>query len=93
MLAIKTIAPSETVMNIPLKHLFPYLLAIVSLVMSSCSKEPDRTPSIRIVPRISSRVTALNFEAGDCIGLNIVRPSGTYATNEPFTYDGTAFGT
>ena len=91
MLAIKTIAPSETVMNTSLKHLFPYLLAIVPLVMSSCSKEPDRTPSIRIVPRIASRVTALNFEAGDCIGLNIVRPSGTYATNEPFTYDGTAF--
>lgn len=78
-------------MNTLLKHPFPYLLAIVSLVMGSCSKEPDRTPQVRIVPRIASRVTALNFETGDCIGVNIVRPSGVYATNEPFTYDGTAF--
>ncbi len=74
-----------------LKPLFPYLLALVPLVTSGCSKEPGRSPSIRIAPRIASRATDLNFEPGDCIGVNIVRPSGIYAANAPFTYDGTAF--
>lgn len=72
-------------------RLFPYLLAAL-LLGSSCSRNDScSTAPIRILPYLETRVTALDFETGDCIALNIDRPTGSYAVNVPLTYDGTAF--
>lgn len=74
-----------------LNRLFPYLFAAL-LLCAGCSHDNGRaTAPIRIQPYLESRVTALDFETGDCIALNIDRPTGAYAVNVPLTYDGTAF--
>lgn len=46
--------------------------------------------AIRILPSLT-RVTALNFEPGDRIGLSVVHASGFHAQNALLTYDGTSF--
>lgn len=66
-------------------------MAALLLTAGGCAKESARTPLVRIAAQIESRATALNFETGDCIGLDIVRTSEHYAANEPLTYDGTGF--
>ena len=40
---------------------------------------------------VITRATETNFEKGDQIGLSIIRATAEYATNQPLTYDGTAF--
>lgn len=64
-----------------------------------CSKTSDRGDAagssssgfpIRVMPSLT-RVTALDFEPGDCIGLSVERASGFHAHNELLTYDGSAF--
>ena len=68
------------------------------LALASCKKnvEPGKDPvdfsqyKVRVEPVIT-RVTETNFEAGDAIGLSIIRKSGDYATNVQMKYDGTAF--
>ena len=68
------------------------------LAFVACNKTPNTDPQpvdfsqykLRVEPVIT-RVTETNFENGDAIGLSVVRTSGDYATNEKFTYDGTAF--
>ena len=68
------------------------------LALVACNKTPKDEPQpvdfsqykLRVEPVIT-RVTETNFENGDAIGLSVVRTSGDYATNEKFTYDGTAF--
>lgn len=70
----------------PLPH-----LAALALLCTGCSHDERSAPSLRILPHLDTRVTALNFEAGDCIGLRIDRSTGTYAENAPLTCDGVAF--
>ncbi|MCH5330578.1 MAG: fimbrillin family protein [Alistipes sp.] len=70
------------------------LLSLIGLIAAAgCSKEhgSGRTAAVRIAPTIESRATALNFESGDCIGLDIERAAEHYAMNEPLTYDGSSF--
>lgn len=67
------------------------VLGVLLPTLAGCSKEHGRSPLVRIVPHIETRATALDFETGDCIGLDIVRTSGSYKTNEPLTYDGSSF--
>lgn len=69
----------------------PLLSALVLLALAACSDRDEGDTRLRIVPTISTRVTSLNFDTGDRIGLTVTRASGTYAANEPLTYDGTAF--
>lgn len=69
----------------------PLLSVLVLLTLAACSDRDEGDARLCIVPTISTRVTSLNFDTGDRIGLTVTRASGTYATNEPLTYDGTAF--
>lgn len=69
----------------------PLLSTLVLLTLAACSDRDEGDARLRIVPTISTRVTSLNFDTGDRIGLTVTRASGTYAANEPLTYDGTAF--
>lgn len=64
---------------------------------AGCSKSSSQVDSvlssasaIRILPSLP-RVTTLNFEPGDRIGLSVVHASGFHARNALLTYDGTSF--
>lgn len=62
--------------------------------MFGCSNRDtldSATPAIRISPSILTRVSGLYFEKGDCIGLTIVRSSGSYIENCMMTYQGSSF--
>ena len=71
-------------------------MAVLALVACKKNEKPEPQPvdfsqyKIRVEPVIT-RVTETNFEAGDAIGLSVVRKSGDYATNVSMKYDGTAF--
>ena len=71
-------------------------VAVLALVACKKNVEPGNEPvdfsqyKLRVEPVIT-RVTETNFEAGDAIGLSIIRKSGDYATNVQMKYDGTAF--
>ena len=67
------------------------LLALVLAGAAGCSKTEPANNRVTIVPTLATKVTALDFERGDCIGLTIVRVAGIYADNVPMTYDGAAF--
>ena len=67
------------------------LLALVLAGAAGCSKTEPANNRVTIVPTLATKVTALDFERGDCIGLTIVRAAGIYADNVPMTYDGAAF--
>lgn len=76
-----------------MKHLFFMLAALAVGVCAGCtSKEdaPDSDHTIRIAPLLT-RVTGLNFDTGDRIGLTVERADGRYADNAPLTYDGAIF--
>lgn len=72
------------------------LLAALTLVLASCSKEAASTdngeaPVIRIEPVIS-KATSTNFENGDVIGLTVRRSDGTVHTeNAGLAYSGNCF--
>lgn len=60
--------------------------------VAGCSDSPqEQTSRIRIVPEIRTRATALNFEAGDRIGLTVLKGGAPYAENRLLTYDGALF--
>ena len=71
-------------------------LAVLALAACKKNVEPGKDPvdfsqyKLRVEPVIT-RVTETNFEAGDAIGLSVVRKSGDYAANVQMKYDGTAF--
>lgn len=67
------------------------LLALALAGAAGCSKTEPADNRVTIVPTLATKVTALDFERGDRIGLTMVRVSGIYADNVPMTYDGTAF--
>ncbi|MCM1150428.1 MAG: fimbrillin family protein [Alistipes sp.] len=67
------------------------LAALVLLSLSGCAKHDTGNSYVTILPTIRTRVSGLGFEAGDRIGLTILRAAETYAENRPMTYDGTAF--
>lgn len=67
------------------------LTAAVPFV-AGCSDSPqEETSRIRIVPEIRTRATALDFEAGDRIGLTVLKGGVPYVENRPLTYDGALF--
>lgn len=65
------------------------LLAVLGAV--GCSKEGVPIGAVAIVPASDTRVSALDFEPGDRIGLSVLRGSGLYAENAPLVYDGVLF--
>lgn len=67
------------------------LTVALAAVFCACSRTTHRSAVIEIEPTIVSRVTALNFEVGDEIGLRIERSSGLYADNALMTYGGNSF--
>lgn len=69
----------------------PIMLLLAAVVMAGCSKPKDEAMYVRIAPSILTRVSALRFDAGDRIGLTVVRGSETWADNRLMTYDGAAF--
>ncbi len=66
-----------------MKRPFEVLFIAVAMLLTGCSKEPSMMPAIRISPTIASRVTPLNFESGDCIGLQVARADDLYTVNAP----------
>ncbi len=56
----------------------------------SRSHEAPAVSGVKILPAIT-RVSGLDFETGDEIGLTITRASGIYAENVRMSYDGTVF--
>lgn len=62
-----------------------------AVLAAGCSKSDTGTPCVKIAPTILTRVTGLHFDAGDRIGLTILKGSEKYAGNVPMTYDGSAF--
>lgn len=56
----------------------------------SRSHEVPELSGVKIMPAIT-RVSGLDFETGDEIGLTITRASGIYAENVRMSYDGTVF--
>lgn len=76
-----------------MKHLYLLLAALAVIASAGCtSKEdaPDHDRKIRIAPFLT-RVTGLNFDMGDRIGLTVERAGGRYADNALLTYDGAVF--
>lgn len=63
-----------------------------SCLTAGCARNTGtpQTYGIAVAPVIT-RVSGLNFETGDEIGLTIVRSTGVYADNVRMTYDGTLF--
>lgn len=60
--------------------------------MASCSKNiSGERARVMIVPTLETRVSALDFDKGDRIGLSIVRGTEPYAENAAMTYDGAVF--
>lgn len=45
---------------------------------------------LRILP-VMTKVTDLNFESGDAIGVTVTRESGVYAANQKYSYNGSEF--
>ena len=70
-----------------------YLLFVaVAAFFCACSEAGSgERRVIEIEPIIASRVTALNFETGDEIGLHIERTTGIYTENERLIYNGSSF--
>lgn len=66
-------------------------LATAVAGMVGCTKSQDGISYVRIAPSIQTRVTGLHFDAGDQIGLSVMRGSETFVTNCVMTYDGEAF--
>ena len=79
-----------------------FRIVICLLAVAACSKNAENpapvTPTqgdksaynVRITP-VMTKVSDTAFDAGDAIGVNITRSSGTYAANEKLTYDGSIF--
>lgn len=74
-----------------MKKFLVSMSAMLGLLLVACAKEEEPTSFVHIDPAIQSRVTALNFEPNDCIGLRIVRGTEQYAENAALTYDGESF--
>lgn len=69
------------------------LLGLVFAASSCENKAETSAPSsqiVKIIPSIT-KVTDDSFETGDAIGVNIILPSGAYATNEKMEYNGSYF--
>lgn len=72
------------------------LLILSSLaLLAGCSRKNETSEwpvysQVRISPTIT-RVTGLNFDTGDRIGLTITKSGSNYCENAPLRYDGTVF--
>lgn len=69
---------------------FLFGLLVTGSCCVGCAADESGVPIVKIAPSVT-RVTGLHFDAGDRIGLTVVRASGTYAENQPMTYDGSFF--
>lgn len=68
-----------------------YVLSMMLCLAGGCAKQDVGSGYVTILPTIRTRVSTLGFEAGDRIGLTILRATAVHAENRPMTYDGTAF--
>ncbi|MBO5685245.1 MAG: hypothetical protein J6R73_01490, partial [Alistipes sp.] len=66
-------------------------ILFLSLLWVGCSEPTTPSATLRIVPTVQGRATALDFEENDCIGLTVIRSSGAYIENQPLTYHGGCF--
>jgi len=67
-------------------------IAAIGFGAAGCSdSDAGASAGIRIAPAIETRVTGLHFDAGDQIGLTIVRGSDVFVENRMMTYDGSVF--
>lgn len=73
-----------------MKKSLSILFALAAAVACTETVQPEIQLPVSVEPVIT-KVTETNFEAGDKIGLSIVKTSGSYAENVALTYDGTAF--
>ncbi len=77
-----------------MKRLFLLLAALAAALLTGCSTPSGDVPEgdrpIQIAPLIT-RVTGLNFDRGDRIGLTVELSDSRYTDNAPLTYDGSLF--
>ena len=66
-------------------------ILFLSLLWVGCSEPTTPSATLRIVPTVQGRATALDFEENDCIGLTVIRSSGAYIENQPLAYHGGCF--
>lgn len=76
-----------------IKYIITTLTGLI--LATGCSRQEESatgfTPAyIRIAPSIT-RVTGVNFDAGDQIGLTITKAGTLYCENSPLRYDGSVF--
>lgn len=79
-----------------MKFFYSVLLFSTFLTTTYCSKsnlEPEAAvPKLRIAPDIRTRVTDMNFENQDAIGVTVRKQDeSNHLTNQKFTYDGSTF--
>lgn len=67
------------------------LAAMMIAVFCGCTRTTDEVRTIEIDPILTTRVTALNFETGDEIGIRIERPTGIYIDHAAMIYGGNSF--
>ncbi len=67
-------------------YLYASMLLLISLCIGCTKSSSTSSALLRIAPTLQSRVTVLDFEENDCIGVTIERTSGTYAENIPLIY-------
>ncbi len=63
-----------------------------ALAHGGCNKEESTGMEIRIAPRIETRVSGINFENGDQIGLTVALTGRNHVANQLLTYNGSTFG-
>lgn len=73
-----------------LKSIFLVLTA-AAVGTTGCAEKDSGTFRVEILPSIATRVTGVHFDAGDQIGLTIMKGSTPYVENRMMTYDGSAF--
>ncbi len=75
-------------------HKVAFFVFVGCLFGVGCSEEPAANGEafpLRIAATISSRVSGLNFETGDAIGLTVEKGGASYLENARLTYDGSTF--
>lgn len=69
------------------------IIASLAAIFASCDKDSSTKtePQLVQIRPVITKATETNFEAGDKIGVTIVKGSETVASNAEFSYDGSSF--
>ncbi len=79
--------------NSALRRVAALTLSVIAVSSVQCAKDDINLQIRRVAvePVISTRVSGLNFEVNDRIGLTIARASGNYVENKELIFNGSIF--